>query len=87
MKTGLDILLGSDKITKLTDKTITNEGYLLVDIKKIRPNLSQPRKNFDKDQLEQLSLSIKKQGLIMPILIRKDKSVDGQYIIIAGEIR
>ena len=51
----------------------------------IYPNASQPRKNFNQDLLNELSESIKEQGIIQPILVRK-KSVD-KYEIIAGERR
>jgi len=51
----------------------------------IYPNPSQPRKNFNQDLLNELSESIKEQGIIQPILVRK-KSED-KYEIIAGERR
>jgi ParB family chromosome partitioning protein len=51
----------------------------------IYPNASQPRKNFNHDLLNELSESIKEQGIIQPILVRK-KSED-KYEIIAGERR
>ena len=57
---------------------------LEVDIDLIQPNPDQPRINFKKDDLEELGASIKKNGLLQPILVRK---VDGGYQIIAGERR
>ena len=75
---GLSSLLGeSAKVTE------SNK----VDIKDIRRNKFQPRKNFSKESLEELSNSIKEQGVIQPIIVRKDKLNDGKYEIIAGERR
>lgn len=50
----------------------------------IGPNPQQPRMNFKKEELEELSESIKKNGLLQPIVVRK---VDDKYQIIAGERR
>lgn len=55
-----------------------------VDINLINPNPDQPRMHFNKDELEELSASIKKDGLLQPILVRK---VNDSYEIIAGERR
>ena len=55
-----------------------------IDIDLIIPNPDQPRTNFKKNELEELSESIKKNGLLQPILVRK---VGDQYQIIAGERR
>jgi ParB family chromosome partitioning protein len=56
-----------------------------MDIDNIYPNPNQPRKNFDEQALRELSDSIKKHGLIMPIVVNDDKN--GKYMIIAGERR
>ena len=55
-----------------------------VPIEDIQPNPSQPRTNFNKDELEELAESIKRNGLLQPILVRKK---NGKYEIIAGERR
>ena len=55
-----------------------------VDIEKVHPNPNQPRTNFNKEELEELSESIKKNGLLQPVLVRKK---DDGYEIIAGERR
>jgi len=55
-----------------------------IDIDLIIPNPDQPRTNFKKEELDELSESIKKNGLLQPILVRK---IDGNYQIIAGERR
>ena len=58
-----------------------------VSIKDLSRNKLQPRKHFDKDNLLDLTNSIKEQGVIQPIVVRPNKSLDGKYEIIAGERR
>ena len=55
-----------------------------IDIELIKPNPNQPRTNFKQEELEELASSIKKNGLLSPILVRE---VNGEYQIIAGERR
>jgi ParB family chromosome partitioning protein len=59
--------------------------YLLVSIGDLNRNRFQPRTYFDVTKINELSQSIKKNGLIQPIAVRKDKN--GSYEIIAGERR
>lgn len=54
-------------------------------LEKIYPNPEQPRKNFDEQALRELADSIKKHGVIMPIVVNDDRS--GRFMIIAGERR
>ena len=75
---GLSSLLGDS-----TKKIVTNK----VSIKDLTRNKLQPRKHFDKENLEELTNSIREQGVIQPIVVRPDKAVDGKYEIIAGERR
>jgi len=58
-----------------------------VSIKDLTRNRLQPRKYFDKENLLELTNSIKEQGVIQPIVVRPNKSLDGKYEIIAGERR
>jgi len=58
-----------------------------VSINDLTRNKFQPRKNFSKESLEELTNSIKEQGVIQPIVVRPDKSLDGKYEIIVGERR
>ena len=55
-----------------------------VDVEKIIPNVRQPRKFFKDSAINELSLSIKEQGLAQPILVRHK---GGKYEIVAGERR
>lgn len=63
---------------------ITDENLLTVDLDKLKAREDQPRKNFDDDSLEELANSIKADGVIQPIVVRK---VGDRYEIIAGERR
>jgi ParB family chromosome partitioning protein len=58
--------------------------YFYCDIDLIRPNRYQPRQRFAEDELEELRDSIKEQGILQPLLVRKDKN---GYELIAGERR
>jgi ParB family chromosome partitioning protein len=60
-----------------------NEIFVRLD--KIRPNPGQPRRSFDKTELEELAASIKQHGIIQPVIAEKDDS--GNFVIIAGERR
>ena len=53
-------------------------------IDKVKPNKTQPRKDFIKEPLQELANSIKEQGLLQPITVRR---VGEEYEIIAGERR
>ena len=75
---GLSSLLGDE-----TKEIVTNK----VSINDISRNRLQPRKHIGKESLEELTNSIKEQGVIQPIVVRHDKSVKGKYEIIAGERR
>ena len=75
---GLSSLLGDS-----SKKISTNK----ISIKDINRNKLQPRKYFDKSSLQELTNSIKEQGVIQPIVVRPDKSSGGKYEIVAGERR
>ena len=75
---GLSSLIGDSKNkTSITKLSINN----------ISRNKFQPRKVFNKDNLEELTISIKERGVIQPIIVRPDKDSSGKYEIIAGERR
>ena len=88
LKTGLDILLGAEnsKISKGTYEK--NKADLALNISDIKPNKHQPRTYFDDNSITELANSIKAQGLLMPILVKKDNSTNSKkFMIIAGERR
>ena len=75
---GLSSLIGDVKTTT------ANNNLEISDI--IRSDL-QPRKNFDKQNLEDLSNSIRERGVVQPIIVRQSKNNTGKYEIVAGERR
>tara|TARA_Y100000590_G_scaffold172181_2_gene196926 strand:+ start:2150 stop:2998 length:849 start_codon:yes stop_codon:yes gene_type:complete len=75
---GLSSLLGDTSKKIETNKVSIND---------LTRNQFQPRKNFSKESLEELTLSIKERGVIQPIVVRADKSSEGKFEIIAGERR
>ena len=77
---GLGALLGD-----FEDITPDNSPYKLLPIYKIEPNASQPRQDFDEEELQALSESIGVHGVIQPLTVRELSS--GYYQIIAGERR
>ena len=77
---GLSSLLGAE-VQKNTD------NYKMIPVEFIKPGPWQPRKIFDKDELESLSNSIKKQGIIQPVILKSNDNIKNQYFIIAGERR
>jgi len=70
----------------LIPKIEQKEKQLVIemDIESLTPNLFQPRKYFNKEKMEELKGSIKKHGIIQPVVVRK---VANGYEIIAGERR
>ena len=76
-------LENDEEITKSEEK---EDGEVVQNLKiiEVEPNRNQPRKQFDEEALEELADSIKKYGLIQPIIVTKK---NGYYQIIAGERR
>ena len=88
LKTGLDILLGAENRKISKEKYEKNEAGLALNISDIKPNQHQPRSYFDDNSINELANSIKAQGLLMPILVKKDNSTNSKkFMIIAGERR
>ena len=61
-----------------------NTGVLEVDIRLIDNNPPQHRQDFDEEKLQELSESIKRHGIVQPIIVTKNKD---RYTIVAGERR
>ncbi len=75
---GLSSLIG-DSGTKVSNNKIS--------ISSILPNKFQPRKNFQKESLEELSKSIKERGIIQPLIVRNSENDKNKFELIAGERR
>ena len=81
---GIESLI-QNQISDMIEESVKEEKpdtYLKVSM--IDPNRNQPRKVFDENAMEELSDSIKKYGVIQPLIVRKQGS---RYEIIAGERR
>lgn len=81
---GLSALIPEDPIDELLNIDNEKESIVNIDISLIKPNKKQPRKEFDKKALLELSQSIKTYGVIQPIIVRRFKN---DYEIVAGERR
>ena len=75
---GLSSLIGDNSKKALTNK---------IQIQDVFRNKFQPRKYFNKQELQDLSSSIKERGVIQPIIVRPSKSSEQKYELIAGERR
>ena len=75
---GLSSLIGETRVETTTNKLSLHE---------IVPSKYQPRKNFDEENLNDLTNSIKERGVIQPIIVRKSDEQKSKYEIIAGERR
>jgi ParB family chromosome partitioning protein len=78
--------LGRGLSALLSDRSVTvSEELVDVDLDLIEPNSLQPRTNFDEARLEELAQSIRSNGIIQPLLVRRLEG--GKYQLIAGERR
>lgn len=78
---GLNALLSDESLTSVVE----GENLIkLVNINDVEPNLGQPRKTFNEEELNELSKSILEHGIIQPLIVRER---NGKYEIVAGERR
>ena len=82
---GLSALFGDQKKDQKINKNAENLTKALIG--DLARNKYQPRTIFDDEKLKELSASIKKNGIIQPIAVRKSKSSKETYEIVAGERR
>ena len=76
---GLDALLD-----EIDTPDVSNEGKIEVNLYDIDTNPDQPRKTFDPEKLAELAASIRRHGVVQPILVKKNGT---RYTIVAGERR
>ncbi|MDD2943804.1 MAG: ParB/RepB/Spo0J family partition protein [bacterium] len=80
IETQVDIVtVSSDEASQV------GEGLMLLDIKMLKPNEKQPRRQFNSEEITSLAHSIKESGVLQPILVRRLDG--GNYEIVAGERR
>ena len=82
---GLEALIG-DKYEELVQKLGETQRTTLP-IHKIRPRSGQPRKNFDPEKIDALSVSIRQQGMLQPILVRPPSRIGAQESLDSAESR
>ena len=75
---GLSSLIGETKVESQKNKMTISD---------LIPNKYQPRKNFNKSNLDDLTNSIKERGVLQPIIVRRSLDQNNKYEIIAGERR
>ncbi|MDE0793617.1 MAG: ParB/RepB/Spo0J family partition protein, partial [SAR324 cluster bacterium] len=63
------------------------QTFLRVSLEHIVPNPQQPRKQFPDKSLQELAQSIKVQGVLQPLVVRKHPSLANRYELVAGERR
>ena len=89
---GLNALIPEDtilstldtKLEKTDDDRDKDKGSISIDINLIKSNEEQPRRSFDDEKILELAESIKSNGIIQPLVLKK---VNNEYIIVAGERR
>jgi len=90
LRKGLNALIPEDTILSTLDTKVEKASdieenvSILIDINLIKSNEDQPRKSFDDEKILELAESIKSNGIIQPLVLKK---VDDEYIIVAGERR
>jgi ParB family chromosome partitioning protein len=83
---GLDALIPGGDFTPESETISSSSGFESLRIADINPNPRQPRSQMDKDELSELSDSIRENGIIQPLIVTPG-SEPGKYILIAGERR
>ncbi|MCL2048055.1 MAG: ParB/RepB/Spo0J family partition protein [Defluviitaleaceae bacterium] len=86
MKSGLGKGLGAliNSVQTAAANDTASNGVLMVDIRKVEPNPTQPRQYFNEDALDELAESMKAFGIVQPLLVTEEEN---RFIIIAGERR
>lgn len=82
---GLSALMADVTEAEQLPATGGGSGQQMVPIERIKPNPDQPRKRFEKDDLEDLANSISEKGVIQPLIVRPSEG--DTYEIVAGERR
>lgn len=80
---GLDAFFTQDNVAP--EKKISGDAVMELKISEVEPRRDQPRKHFDREQLQLLANSIAQHGVIQPIIVTEGEG--GVYRIIAGERR
>jgi len=86
---GLSSLIGEEALvpTVVSGDANTDRSSDSLPVELIHPGQYQPRTKFDEDQIEALAQSIRENGVLQPIIVRRDSKTEGHFEIIAGERR
>lgn len=86
---GLDALFEDEEnfASNAEQPSTPDPSRKVVNIGQLEPNPDQPRTTFDEDALKALTASVRKHGILQPILVRPNRMEPGRYEIIAGERR
>ena len=82
---GLSALLGDEASDYAALDSVRESKTVPIEF--LRPNRYQPRREFDEAEIESLADSIREQGILQPILVRRDSERQNAYEIVAGERR
>ncbi len=82
---GLSALLGEDGL--LGAGSGSEEGVRLLPIESLEPSPLQPRRDFGEEELAQLADSLRRHGVLQPLLVRPSRGAGGGFEIVAGERR
>ncbi len=82
---GLEALISEDTVADVSAAKAKPSGVTTVALELISPNKKQPRHSFSDETLQELAASIKKNGILQPLVVTENAS--GGYEIIAGERR
>jgi len=82
---GLDALLGEASKAPMGEPGL--KGSRLIPVERLQPGRYQPRHSMDEEKIEELAQSVRENGIILPLLVRRHPDDDGAYEIIAGERR
>ena len=82
---GLDALLG--EASKVTVGEQGLKGSRQVPVERLHPGRYQPRHSIDEEKIEELAQSVRENGILQPLLVRRHPDLDDAYEIIAGERR
>jgi ParB family chromosome partitioning protein len=84
---GLSALMGDTATARPTDERASEGGTREIGLDLIVRNTTQPRRQFNEDELQTLADSIQTHGILQPILLRSLEDGSGKYEIVAGERR
>ncbi|MCI7699236.1 MAG: ParB/RepB/Spo0J family partition protein [Akkermansia sp.] len=81
---GFQALIPKVQTTTPASEAKEGDGALMVKVDDITPSPFQPRRHFDEEQIQELADSIRENGLMQPLVVRR---MNGSYELIAGERR